>query len=125
MLNYLNDREGALLSFCRILAPPPPMPPHDSKILYYLNDRDEGRYYFCRILAPPSPIPPLPLTPQYLPILMTERGRALSFVGFWRPPPMNPPPPSHDAPILKYILMTEMRDAIIFVGFWGWGDNIL
>ena len=70
----MTEREGAPLSFCKILAPPPPQcPPHDSKILYYLNDKDEGRYYFCRILAPPN-APSPPLTPQYLTILMTERG---------------------------------------------------
>ena len=51
----MTERERAPLSFCRILAPPPPNAPPDSKILYYLNDRDEGRYYFCRILAPPPP----------------------------------------------------------------------
>ena len=67
----------------------PPMPPHDSKILYYLNDTDEGRYYFCRILAPP-PMPPPPPDATILSYL-TDRegggGRALPFVGFWRPPP--------------------------------------
>ena len=65
-LTIVNDRErerereggGGALSFCRILAPPPMPPPHDSKILYYLNDTDEGRYYFCRILAPPNAPPP-------------------------------------------------------------------
>ena len=75
---------------------PPPPPPHDSKILYYLNDRDEGRYYFCRILAPPPMPPTSPDATIYLTILMTERGRALPFVGFWRPP-------SHDAAILNYL----------------------
>ena len=95
----MTERGGVLLSFCRILAPHNALL-HDSKILYYLNDRDEGRYYFCRILAPPSPdvtilnylndgemgapisfvgfwrtpITPPPQTPQYLTILMTERG---------------------------------------------------
>ena len=97
--NYVNDREVAPLSFGRILAPPPPR----FQKLYYLNDRDEGRYYFCRILAPP-------LTPQYLTILMTERGRALSFVGFWRLP--MPPPPM--TPQYLTILMTGRRGAIIF-----------
>ena len=91
ILNNLNDREreGAPLSFsfCRILAPTN-APPHDSKILYYLNDRNEGRYYFCRILAPPMPHP-LPLTPQYLTILMTE-GAGITFCRILAPP--NAPP---------------------------------
>ena len=103
---------GAPLSFCRILAPPP----HDSKILYYRNDRDEGRYYFYRILAPPPPpmSHPLPLTPQYLTILMTERGGAIIFVGFCVP--QSPPPP--DATILNYLTHREGRRALPFVGFW-------
>ena len=85
----LGDRQYIIILFISIRFLP--------TILYYLNDRDEGRYYFCRILAPPPP-----LTPQYLTILMTERGRALYFVGFWRPPPQCPPP-SHDATILNYL----------------------
>ena len=114
----MTKRRGAII---RILAPPN-APLHDSKILYYLNDRDEGRYYFCRILAnPPMPLPPL-LTPQYLTILLTERGggggggRALPFVGFWRPPRC---PPSPDATILNYLNDREGGVApLSFVGFW-------
>ena len=87
ILNCLNDRErggGAPLSFCKILSPP--NAPHDSKILYYLNDTNEGCYYFCRFLAPPNAHPPDATILNYL----TDRegeGRALPFVGFWRPPP--------------------------------------
>ena len=60
ILNYLNDREGAGIIFCRILAPPPPPnapPSHDATILNYLNDREGGAIFLCRILAPPPPSP--------------------------------------------------------------------
>ena len=57
----------------------------------YLNDRERGRHFFCRILAPSND--PSPDAIKYLTILLTERegGRALPFVGFWRP--QCPPPP--------------------------------
>ena len=45
ILNYLNDREGAGITFCRILAPPMPPPSHDAIILNYLNDREMGCHY--------------------------------------------------------------------------------
>ena len=97
----MTEREGAPLSFCRILAPT--NAPHDSKILYYLNDRNEGHYYFCRILVPPPPNAlPLPLTPQYLiTILMTE-GVGNTFCRILAPPP------SHDTTILNYLNDREM-----------------
>ena len=66
----MTEREGAPLSFFRILAPPMPPPPLFQND-YYLNDRDEGRYYSCRILAPPNAPPPSPDAT----ILMTVRGR--------------------------------------------------
>ena len=45
ILNYLNDREGALL-FLQDLAPPMPPPESpDATILNYLNDREKGRHY--------------------------------------------------------------------------------
>ena len=86
--------------------------------------------------------------PQYLTMLMTERGGAIIFCRSLAPPmtlppdatilnylndreiegaPLSfcrilasPPPMPPPATIPKYftILMTEMRDAIIFVGFW-------
>ena len=77
--------------------------PHNSK---NLNDRDEGRYYFCRTLAPPN-APPL-LTPQYLTILMTERGGGGIICRILA----HPPPPQ--TPQYFTILMTEKGGAIIF-----------
>ena len=91
-LNILMTERGAPLSFCRILSPPQCPPPPDYKILDYLNDRDGGRYYFFRILAPPMPPPTCHLTPQYLTILMTERGAPLSFCRILSPPQCPPPP---------------------------------
>ena len=71
-------------------------------ILNYL--KREGAIILCRILAPPPPNAPSPSpTPQYLTILMTERGAPLSFVRFWRPPPPPPMPPSPDATLLNYL----------------------
>ena len=93
-------------------CPPPPSP--DAIILNYLNNRERGRHISCRILA--SPMPPPPQTPQYLTILLTERGgRALPFVGFWRP--QCPPPPPPDAIILNYLNDRE-GVPLSFVGFW-------
>ena len=79
----MTERGGANI-FCRILAPrnaPPPSP--EATVLNNLNDREGAPLYPCRMLAPLMPPPP---TPQYLTILMTERGGAIIFVGFWRPP---------------------------------------
>ena len=98
----MTERGGAIIILLDFIAP---NAPHDSKMLYYFNDRDGRSYYFGGILAPPQ-CPP-PLTPQYLTILMTERGRALPLVGFWGlPMPM----------MSQYltILMTERKGAIIF-----------
>ena len=71
ILNYLTDREGAGITFSRILAPPNVPPPSpDTTILNYLNDREGGgRHYIMQDFAPP-----IPQTPQYLTILMTVRG---------------------------------------------------
>ena len=131
--NYLNDREGAPLSFGRILAPhnapptipkyftilmtemrdaiifvgcwrPPNAPPSpDATILNYLNDREVAGIIFCRILAPP------PMTPQYLTILMTERRGAIIFCRTLAP--LNAPP---DATILNYLYDREGGGAIFF-----------
>ena len=70
ILNYLTDREGAVITFSRILAPPPMPPSPDATILNYLNDREGGRHYLMQDFAPP----PSSQTPQYLTILMTVRG---------------------------------------------------
>ena len=40
MLNYINDREGGAITFCRILAPRPPRSP-DATILNDFNDREK------------------------------------------------------------------------------------
>ena len=74
ILNYLNDREGAGIIFCRILAPanaPPPMTPQYLTIL--MTER-RGAIIFCRTLALLNAPPPQ--TPQYLTIFMTEGGGA-------------------------------------------------
>ena len=73
-----------------------------------MTERD-GAIIFCRILAPHQGPPPPPLTPQYLTILMTERGGE-SFIVFWCPPPNAPSP---DATVLHYLNDRE-RGAIIF-----------
>ena len=75
----MTERGGAIV-FCRILAPPNDPPPPDATILNYLTDREGAGNTFSRILAPPN-APPLPPTPQYLTILMTERGVPLSYAG--------------------------------------------
>ena len=72
-------------------------------ILNYL--KREGAIILCRILAPrPSPNSPSPSpTPQYLTILMTERGGAIIFCKILAPPPPPPMPPSPDATLLNYL----------------------
>ena len=85
---------GSAIVFCRILAPPNDPPPPDATILNYFTDREETGITFSRILAPPN-APPPPPTPQYLAILMAERGAPLSYAG------LCPPPPSPDATILN------------------------
>ena len=65
---------------------------------------------FVGFLRPPPPMPP-PLTPQYLTILMTERGGAIIFCRNLEPP-NDPPPPPHTPQYLT-ILMTESER--------GWG----
>ena len=92
----------------------PPPPSHDATIiLNYLKDR-EGAIIFYTILAPPPPPQcPLPQTPQYLTILMPERGR--HYVCRILAPPM--PPPSHDATILHYLNGREGAP-LFFAGFW-------
>ena len=95
----MTDR-GSTIIFCRILAPPQ-CPPHspDATILIYLNDREGVPLSFVGFWPPPPNAPP-PQTPQYLTILMTERGR--HYVCRSLAPPM-PLPPSHDATILNYL----------------------
>ena len=88
----MTERRGAIV-FCRILAPPnDPPPPPDATILNYLTQTERGRALplvgFWR-----PPMPPPPPTPQYLTILMTERGRHYLMQDF--------APPSPDATILN------------------------
>ena len=68
------------------------MPPPHATILIYLNDREGAPLSFVGFWRPP------PQTPQYLTILMTERGR--HYVCRILAPPMPPPP---DATILNYL----------------------
>ena len=80
---------------CRILAPsmpPTPPPSNDATILNYLNNRErEGApLFFIGFWRPLMPPPP-PQTPQYLTILITERGR--HYVCRILAPPIAPPPP--------------------------------
>ena len=83
----MTEREGAPLVFVGFWRPPPPPPQ-------------------C---PPPSP----PQTPQYLTILMTERGR--HYVCRILEPPMPPPqPPTTPQYLTTCILMTEGGGAIIF-----------
>ena len=83
-------------------------------ILNYVNGRErEGApLFFFRILAPPPPPPP---TPQYLTILMTERGGAIIFCRILAPP--MPPPLFPDATIPSNLNDREGSAAVIFVGF--------
>ena len=65
-------------------------------VLPYMPERQRGLSY-VGFWCPPPP------TPQYIAILITERGRApLSFIGFWRP---NAPPQTSQ---YLTILMTEL-----------------
>ena len=68
-----------------------------------------GAIIFCRILTTAMPPPPLPQTPQYLTILMTERGR--HYLCRILTLPIHPLPL---APQYCSILMTERGGAIIF-----------
>ena len=95
ILNYLNDREGAPLSFCRILAPPT-IPKYFTILMAEMRDA----IIFVGFWRPPMPPSPDATILNYL---KTERGRALSFVGFWRP--QCPPPPM--TPQYLNILMIE------------------
>ena len=46
ILNYLNDREGAPISFVGFWDSPSAIHPSpDTTILNYLNDRERGRHY--------------------------------------------------------------------------------
>ena len=90
ILIYLNDREGAPLSFVGFWRPQCPPSP-DATILKNLNDR-EGASLCLQDFSASINAPPPPTTPQYLTILMTERGGAINFCRIWRPPPMPPPP---------------------------------
>ena len=92
ILNYLNDKEGGTIIFCRILAHPPP-PRHNYN---YLNDRERGAPLsfvgFWRPAMPPYP------DATYLTILMTERGR--HYLCRILAPPM---PPSSKSTILSHL----------------------
>ena len=73
-----------------------------------------GAIIFCGILAPPPPPMSPPRTPQYLTILMTERGRHY-FCSILAPLNALPPP----TPQYLTILMTELEGApLSFIGFW-------
>ena len=93
----MTERGGTII-FCRILAPdpqcPPPLHSPDATILIYLNDREGAPLSFVGFWRPPPPMPPPPYTPptpQYLTILMTERGH--HYVCMILAPPMPPPLP--------------------------------
>ena len=95
------------INFVGFWRSPPPMPPSpDATILNYLNDSERGRHSLLLDFGAPPPH-----TPQYLTILMTERGGGapLSFVRFWRLP-MTPPPPPDDT-ILNYLNVRERGGA--------------
>ena len=82
------------------------MPPSlDATILNYLSDSERGAPLFFVGFWRPSP--PLP-TPQYLTILMIERGGAIIFCRILAPPPMSPP---SQTPQYFTILMTEREGA--------------
>ena len=116
MLNYLNDRERGrhylflLWDYGAPQCPPPP----DATILNYilLTERWGAPLSFVGFWR--SPMPPPPPTPQYLTILVTDRGGAIIFCGILAPPNASPPP----TPQYLTILITERGGAIIFVRFW-------
>ena len=116
----MTEREGALLSFCRILAPPMPPPPTIAKYFTILMTEVRDDIIFVGFWRPPPP-----LTPQYLTIYLNDRERRapLSFVGFWHPPPPPMIFPSQTPQYLT-ILLTEWGGggwssrALPFVGFW-------
>ena len=112
---FILMTERAPIIFCRILAHPmPPLSPNATILTILITEK--GRHYVCRILAPPMPPPPL-TTPQYLTILMTERGSAIIFCRILAPPPLMPPSP--DVTILNYLNDRERgRGHYFFVGFW-------
>ena len=96
----MTEREGALLSFCRILAPPMP-PPVIAKYFTILMTEMRDDIIFVGFWRPPPP-----LTPQYLTSYLNDRERRapLSFVGFWYPPPPPNDHPLPDATILNYLI---------------------
>ena len=102
----MTEREGAPLSFCRILAPPPPQctqpppPPRFKNTFTIYNDRDGGRYYFCMILEPNTPPPKSHNPPPFLTIpkyfsYLNERdeGSTLLFLEDFGARPYMPLPP--------------------------------
>ena len=87
ILIYLNDREGASLSFVGFCPPHPPQTPQYLTIL----GAERGRHYVCRILASPMPPPP----PSNDATILSypngrERGGAIIFCRILAPP--NAPP---------------------------------
>ena len=98
-LTILMTERGGAIVFCRILAPPNDPPPPDATILNYLTDREGAGITFSRILARPPNAPPPTPAPQYLTILMTERGRHYLMQDF-------APPPLPQTPQYLTILMT-------------------
>ena len=96
----MTERGGAIISFCRILAPPNDPPPPIPKYFTILMTemRDAINFVgFWRSRHPPSNAPsPDATILNYL--NDSEGGGApLSFVRFWRPPPLP------DATILNYL----------------------
>ena len=91
---------------------PPMPPPPDATILNHLNDSERGgggRHYLLYDFGTPQRH--LTQTPQYLTILMTERGGgAVIFCRILAPP-------LPDATILNYLNDRERGRHYFFVGF--------
>ena len=82
ILNNLNDRERGILAPTN--APLPTILKYCTILMAEMRDA----IIFVGLWRPPMP-PPLPLTPQYLTILMTE-GAGITFCRILAPP--NAPP---------------------------------
>ena len=76
-LTILMTERGRHYFFLKDFGAPNAPFPQRHNIYNYLNDGERGAIIFYRILVPRAPPPPQ--TPQYLTILMTERGRHYFF----------------------------------------------